>query len=351
MSPKLLQFGRQVVSDASRGGTIVIAEIGVNHNGSIDLAKELIQHAHAAGADYAKFQTFKSESLASGDAPLAVYQQASSSHGSQQDLLKEVELSEADFIELKQHASQVGIGFLTTGHDQGSVEFVLGMKLDFFKIPSGDITNLPLLERVSRAGQAVLLSTGMATYDEVEAAVKVLTSSGLSKHDVTVMQCTTEYPAPVEEANLRAMVSMGENLSVPIGYSDHTLGHVTTVAAVALGARVVEKHLTSDKTLPGPDHSASLEPDEFKAMVDAIRTVEVSLGDGVKDTQPSEAPNKNIVRKSIVAKAFIPQSERFREEDLGVMRPGFGLSPMMWHEVVGKVAARDFHPDEPIELL
>lgn len=339
------------MSDASRGGTIVIAEIGVNHNGSIELAKELIQHAHAAGADYAKFQTFKSESLASGDAPLAVYQQAASSHVSQQDLLKQFELSEADFVELKQHASQVGIGFLTTGHDQESAEFVLEMKLDFVKIPSGDITNLPFLERVARAGQPVLLSTGMATYDEVEAAVRVLTSAGLSKRDVTVMQCTTEYPAPVEEANLRAMVSMGENLSVPIGYSDHTLGHVSTVAAVALGARVVEKHLTSDKTLPGPDHSASLEPNEFKAMVDAIRTVEVSLGDGVKDTQPSEAPNKYIVRKSIVAKALIPQGERFREEDLGVMRPGFGLSPMMWHEVLGKVAARDFHPDEPIELL
>ena len=339
------------MKDTSRTSTIVIAEIGVNHNGSIDLAKVLIDHAHAAGADYAKFQTFKSESLASGDAPLAGYQQASSSHGSQQDLLKQFELSEADFFELKQHASQVGIGFLTTGHDQESAEFVLGMKLDFVKIPSGDITNLPFLERVARAGQPVLLSTGMATYDEVEAAVRVLTSAGLRKRDVTVMQCTTEYPAPVEEANLRAMVSMGDKLSVPIGYSDHTLGHVTTVAAVALGARVIEKHLTSDKTLPGPDHSASLEPNEFKAMVDAIRTVEVSLGDGVKETQPSEAPNKNIVRKSIVAKAFIPQGERFREEDLGVMRPGFGLSPMVWHEVVGKLAARDFYPDEPIELL
>jgi N,N'-diacetyllegionaminate synthase len=225
------------------------------------------------------------------------------------------------------------------------------MKLDFVKIPSGDITNLPFLERVARAGQAVLLSTGMADYDEVEAAVSVLTSAGLSKHDVTVMQCTTEYPAPVEEANLFAMVSMGEKLSVPIGYSDHTLGHITTVAAVALGARVIEKHLTSDKTLPGPDHGASLEPKEFTAMVDAIRTVEVSLGDGVKKTQLSEAQNKNIVRKSIVAKAFISQGGRFREEDLGVMRPGFGLSPMMWHEVMGKVAARDFHPDEPIELL
>lgn len=339
------------MKDTSRTSTIVIAEIGVNHSGSIDLAKVLIEHAHAAGADYAKFQTFKSESLASSDAPLAGYQQASSRHVSQQALLKQFELSEADFIGLQRHASQVGIGFLTTGHDQESAEFVLGMKLDFVKIPSGDITNLPFLERVARAGQPVLLSTGMATYDEVEAAVRVLTSAGLSKEDVTVMQCTTDYPAPVEDANLRAMVTMGEQLAVPIGYSDHTLGHVTTVAAVALGARVVEKHLTSDKTLPGPDHRASLEPNEFKAMVDSIRTVEVSLGNGVKDTQPSEALNRNVVRKSIVAKAFIPQGKRFREEDLGIMRPGFGLSPMMWHEVVGKVAAHDFYPDEPIELL
>jgi N,N'-diacetyllegionaminate synthase len=337
--------------DASRSGTIVIAEIGVNHNGSIDMAKELIQHAHAAGADYAKFQTFRSESLASANAPLAGYQKASSGHDSQQGLLKQFELSDAAFVELQQYASQVGIGFLTTGHDQESAEFVLGMKLDFVKIPSGDITNLPFLERVARAGQAVLLSTGMANYDEVEAAVRVLTSGGIGKNDVTVMQCTTEYPAPVEEANLLAMVAMGERLTVPIGYSDHTLGHVTAVAAVALGARVIEKHLTSDRTLPGPDHSASLEPDEFKAMVDAIRTVEVALGDGVKKTQPSEVQNKNIVRKSIAAKAMIKQGERFEEENLVAMRPGFGLSPMMWHEVVGKVAARDFHPDEPIELL
>jgi N,N'-diacetyllegionaminate synthase len=338
------------VSDKSRTGTIVIAEIGVNHNGSIDLAKELIQHAHAAGADYAKFQTFKSEGLASLAAPLASYQQASSSHDSQQDLLKQLELSYGDFLELEQFASKSGIGFLTTAHELQSAEFVLSMNLDYVKVASGDVTNLPFLERVARAGQPVLLSTGMASFDEVEAALVILTTDGLSRRDVTVLQCTTEYPAPASEANLLAMVAMGEKLGVPIGYSDHTLGHITTIAAVALGASVIEKHFTLDKKLPGPDHSASLEPHEFKAMVEAIRTVEASLGDGVKSTQPSEAQNKDIVRKSIVAKGFIHQGERFGQDNLAVMRPGFGLSPMLWHTVVGKAAPREFQPDEPIEL-
>ena len=338
------------MSDASRGGTIVIAEIGVNHNGSIDLAKELIQHAHAAGADYAKFQTFKSEGLASLAAPLASYQQVTSRHDSQQGLLKHLELSYPSFLELQQHASDVGIGFLTTAHELESAEFVLKMNLDFVKVASGDVTNLPFLERLARAGQRVLLSTGMADYEEVEAALTVFISGGLSRNDITVLQCTTEYPAPAREANLLAMVSMGDNLGVPIGYSDHTLGHTTAVAAVALGARVIEKHFTLNKGLPGPDHSASLEPDEFRAMVEAIRTVEASLGDGVKKTQPSEAQNKKIVRKSIVARGPIKRGERFGEENLAVMRPASGLSPMMWHEVVGKVAGRDFQPDEPIEL-
>jgi len=331
-------------------GTIVIAEIGVNHNGSMKLAKALIDHAGEAGANYAKFQTFKSESLASLDAPLASYQQASSRHGSQRKLLQDLELSQADFLELQEYSSKLGIGFLTTAHDQESAEFVLGMNLDFVKVPSGDVTNLPFLELVARAGQQVLLSTGMASFDEVQAALGALTRGALGPQDVTVMQCTTEYPAPVEDANLRAMVSMGERLNVPIGYSDHTLGHVTAVAAVALGARVIEKHLTLDVTLPGPDHSASLEPGEFRVMVESIRIVEESLGDGVKKTQISEMQNKNIVRKSIVARRFIPQGEQFHEESLSTMRPGAGLSPMLWHEVVGQVAHRDFQPDEPIEL-
>ena len=331
-------------------GTIVIAEIGVNHNGSMKLAKELINRAHEAGANYAKFQTFRSENLASRDAPLANYQQASSSQESQRTLLKKLELSQADFLELKACSSELGIGFLTTAHDQQSAEFVMGMNLDFVKVPSGDVTNLPFLELVARAGQPVLLSTGMASFDEVQAALGALTRGVLGPQDVTVMQCTTEYPAPANEANLLAMVAMGERLNVPIGYSDHTLGHVTSIAAVALGARVIEKHLTSDVNLPGPDHSASLEPGEFREMVEAIRVVEVSLGDSVKKLQPSEVENRKIVRKSIVAKKLISQGDQFDAESLAVMRPGFGLSPMLWHEVIGQVAHRDFQPDEPIEL-
>jgi N,N'-diacetyllegionaminate synthase len=339
-----------MVKDARRVGTIVIAEIGVNHNGSMKLAKELINRAHEAGANYAKFQTFRSEKLASHDAPLAKYQKASSDHGSQRKLLKELEFTNADFLELKEYASGVGIGFLTTAHDKESSAFVLEMKLDFVKVPSGDVTNLPFLERVAQAGQPVLLSTGMSSFDEVQAGLSVLTSAGLSPHDVTVMQCTTEYPAPAEEANLLAMVAMGDKLGVPIGYSDHTLGTITAVAAVALGASVIEKHLTSDVNLPGPDHSASLEPGEFREMVEAIRVVEVSLGDSVKKLQPSEVENRKIVRKSIVAKKLISQGDQFNAESLAVMRPGFGLSPMLWHEVIGQVAHRDFQPDEPIEL-
>jgi len=276
-----------MVMDKRVAGTVVIAEIGVNHNGSMDLAKELIREAHAAGADYAKFQTFRAESLASQDAPLANYQQATSSEGSQRQLLKRLELRDDDFLELKQYSSEVGIGFLTTAHDLESAEFVLGMDLDFVKIPSGDVTNLPFLERVARAGRPVLLSSGMADFEEVQAAISALTGAGLSPHDVIVLQCTTEYPAPANEANLLAMVTMREKLNIPVGYSDHTLGRTTAVAAVALGARVIEKHMTLDKTLQGPDHSASLEPEEFREMVEAIRTVEVALGDGVKKTQPS----------------------------------------------------------------
>jgi N,N'-diacetyllegionaminate synthase len=264
--------------------------------------------------------------------------------------LKQLELSNDNFLELQQYTAEVGIGFLTTGHDLDSAEFVLSMNLDFVKVPSGDVTNLPFLERVARARQPVLLSTGMANFGEVQAALAVLTSTGLSPRDVTVMQCTTEYPAPANEANLLAMVAMGEKLNVPIGYSDHTVGHISTVAAVAMGASVIEKHFTVDKMLPGPDHAASLEPNEFRAMVEAIRIVEVSMGDGVKKTQPSEVQNKNIVRKSIVAKRFVSLGEHFKEESLTVMRPGFGLSPMMWHEVIGQVAHRNFQPDEPIEL-
>ena len=339
------------IPDTHSPPTIVIAEIGVNHNGSMELAKELILHAKEAGADYAKFQTFRSESLASNEAPLASYQATNAVHANQRELLRSLELSNDDFLALERFCSDHAIGFLTTAHDLSSAAFVLEMDLDFVKIPSGDVTNRPFLDMVARSGQPVLLSTGMAEYHEVEAAVAVLVSSGLTLENITVLQCTTEYPAPIEHANLRAMVSMGEALGVKIGYSDHTLGYTATLAAVALGATVIEKHFTTDKMLPGPDHSASLEPEEFGDMVKAIREVAASLGDGVKKAQPSEVANRDIVRKSIVAKRFIRQGEIYDEVSLTVMRPGLGVSPMMWHRAVGKIAPRDFDRDEPIEFV
>jgi len=339
------------IPDTHSSSTIVIAEIGVNHNGSIDLAKELILRAKEAGADYAKFQTFRAESLASDEAPLALYQETNAAHGTQRQLLQSLELSNDDFLALEDFCSSQGIGFLTTAHDFSSAAFVLDMNLDFVKIPSGDVTNRPFLEMVARSRRPVLLSTGMAEFHEVEAAVAVLAGSGLALENITVLQCTTEYPAPIEHANLRAMVSMGEALGVKIGYSDHTTGFTAALVAVALGATVIEKHLTTDTTLQGPDHSASLEPEEFGEMVKAIREVAASLGDGVKKAQPSEVANRDIVRKSIVAKRFIRQGEIYDEAALAVMRPGLGISPMLWHQALGQIAPRDFDRDEPIEFV
>ena len=338
------------IPDTHSSPTTVIAEIGVNHNGSLELAKELILRAKGAGADYAKFQTFRAESLASNEAPLASYQATNAVHGTQRELLQSLELSDDNFLALERFCSDQAIGFLTTAHDLRSAAFVLEMNLDFVKIPSGDVTNRPFLEMVARSRQPVLLSTGMADYQEVQAAVALLVGSGLALEKITVLQCTTEYPAPMEHANLRAMVSMGEALGVKIGYSDHTLGYTATLAAVALGATVIEKHLTTDKMLPGPDHSASLEPGEFGEMVKAIREVAASLGDGVKKAQPSEVANRDIVRKSIVANRFIGQGEIYDEASLAVMRPGLGISPMRWHQAVGQIAPRDFARDEPIEF-
>jgi sialic acid synthase SpsE len=270
------------ISDVPNSPVTVIAEIGVNHNGSMELAKELILRAKESGADYAKFQTFQSESLASDRATLASYQAAQTTQANQRELLKSLELRNADFLDLEKFCSEHAIGFLTTAHDLRSAVFVLEMNLDFVKVPSGDVTNLPFLEVVGRSGKPVLLSTGMADYHEVEAAVAVLVANGLPLEKITVLQCTTEYPAPIEHANLRAMVSMGKALGVSIGYSDHTLGFTATIAAVALGARVIEKHLTVNRTLPGPDHRASLEPEEFGEMVREIRKTVSALGDGVK---------------------------------------------------------------------
>lgn len=330
--------------------TVVIAEIGVNHNGDFALAKQMISAARDAGADYAKFQTFSADDLVTTDAGVAVYQQPAAGSGTQQDLLRNFELTHDDFLELKAFCHLLGIGFLTTAHDFNSLDFVLGLDLDFIKIPSGDLTNRPLLERVAIEGTRIILSTGMGSFDEVAQAIDVLEQSGLNRQMVTVLQCTTNYPAPLEEANLRAMVSMGEQLAVRIGYSDHTDGNDTSIAAVALGARIIEKHLTLDRSLPGPDNAASANPSEFAAMVRSIRAVETALGTDVKAPGPTEAPNRDIVRKSLVALRPIANGDEFTSENLGVKRPGIGVSPMRWHEVVGSTAHRDFQVDELIDL-
>ena len=330
--------------------TVVIAEIGVNHNGDVALAKQMISAARDAGADYAKFQTFSADDLVTAHAGVAAYQQPAARGGTQQEMLRELELTHDHFRELKAFSESLGIGFLTTAHDFTSLDFVLRLDLDYIKIPSGDLTNRPLLERVAAEGTKIILSTGMGSFDEVAQALEVLEQSRLSREMVTVLQCTTNYPAPLEEANLRAMVSMGEQLAVGIGYSDHTDGNDTSVAAVALGAHIIEKHLTLDKSMPGPDHAASANPSEFAAMVRSIRAVETALGSEVKALSETEAPNRDIVRKSLVALTSIGAGDEFTSENIGVKRPGTGISPMRWHEVVGTKAHRDFQVDELIDL-
>jgi N,N'-diacetyllegionaminate synthase len=330
--------------------TVVIAEIGVNHNGDVALAKHMISAARDAGADYAKFQTFSAEALVTSDAGVAAYQQPAARGGTQQEMLRCLELTHADFREIKAFSESLGIGFLTTAHDFMSLDFVLTLNLDYLKIPSGDLTNRPLLERVAGEGTKIILSTGMGSFDEVAQAVDVLEQSGLNRELVTVLQCTTNYPAPLEEANLRAMVSMGEQLAVGIGYSDHTDGSDASVAAVALGARIIEKHLTLDRSMPGPDHAASADPAGFAAMVCSIRAVETALGSAVKAPGETEAPNRDIVRKSLVALRPIGAGDEFTSQNIGVKRPGTGISPMRWHDVVGATAHRDFQADELIDL-
>lgn len=330
--------------------TVVIAEVGVNHNGDVALAKQIISAARDAGADFAKFQTFGADDLVTADAGVAAYQQPAARGRTQQDMLRSLELTHDDFHELKAFCQSLGIGFLTTAHDFRSLDFVLSLNLDYIKIPSGDLTNRPMLERVAGKGIRTILSTGMGSFDEVAQAVEVLEQSGLNREMVTVLQCTTNYPAPLEEANLRAMVSMGEQLAVGIGYSDHTDGNDTSVAAVALGARIVEKHLTLDRSLPGPDHAASANPSEFAAMVRSIRAVEIALGTDVKAPGLTEVPNRDIVRKSLVALMPIGAGDEFTSENIGVKRPGTGISPMRWHDIVGGTAHRDFQVDELIEL-
>ena len=332
--------------------TLIIAEAGVNHNGDIVKAKALIDKGAEAGVDFVKFQTFKAGNLVTKQAKRAAYQDKNTQdNDSQYEMLKKLELSQAVHQELIDYCAQKGVQFLSTGFDFESLEFLAGLGITIAKIPSGEITNLPYLRKVATLFPEVILSTGMANISEIKDAIKVLTDNGVSKDKITVLHCNTEYPTPMEDVNLKAMLHIQRELGVPVGYSDHTLGIEVPIAAVALGATVIEKHFTLDKTLPGPDHKASLEPEELKAMVSAIRNIEKAVGgSGIKEVSASEAKNKPIVRKSIVAAKKIVKGESFTVENLTVKRPGIGISPMQWDEVIGKTAKKDFEEDDLIEL-
>jgi N,N'-diacetyllegionaminate synthase len=333
------------------GRTLIIAEAGVNHNGELALAKRLIDVAAEAGADLVKFQTFSADRQVIRTAEKADYQnQTTDISESQHEMLRRLELSAEMHKELIAHCAARDIGFFSTGFDIESIDLLAGLGQDHFKIPSGEITNLPYLRHIGQLGKAIIISTGMATLGEIETAIDVLERAGTPRTSITVLHCTTEYPTPMSEVNLRAMQSIHKVFGVAVGYSDHTRGIEVAIAAVALGATVIEKHFTLDRNLPGPDHKASLEPDQLKAMVAAIRNIEVALGDGIKRPTPSEIKNRPIVRKSLVTRQAIKAGEVFSTQNIMAKRPGTGISPMLWDEVIGRPAPRDFLADELIEL-
>lgn len=329
--------------------TLIIAEAGVNHNGDIFVAKDMIDAAAACGADVVKFQTAKIDSLVTKRAKKAEYQKRTTNKDETQfQMLKKLILPFEQFIELSDHCAKKNIAFSSTAFDLESVAFLHSLVMPFWKIPSGEITNLPLLIKIAEYAQPIVLSTGMATIKEINAALQVLRSHGAK--DMTLLHCTTEYPTPFADVNLKAMNTLEREFHVPVGYSDHTNGIEVPIAAAALGATIIEKHFTLDRNMEGPDHKASLEPKELKAMVDAIRNIEIALGNGIKKPAESEIKNMAIARKSIVAKKNIVKGETLTEENLAVKRPGEGVSPMHWYEVIGTVAKRDFEEDELIEL-
>lgn len=330
--------------------TFIIAEAGVNHNGSLEMAFQLIDVAVAAGADAVKFQTFKAEKVIAVNAPKASYQkETTGSDKSQLEMVKKLELDEAAHTMLHQHCQHKGIQFLSTPFDLESIDLLERLGLEIFKIPSGEITNLPYLRKLGALKKRLILSTGMANLGEIEAALDVLTESGTPLGNITVLHCNTEYPTPFEDVNLRAMLTIQNAFpGIAVGYSDHTIGIDVPIAAVALGAAVLEKHFTLDRNLPGPDHKASLEPDELKAMVQAIRNIEKALGTGIKKPSPSELKNKPIARKSIVAAFPIKKGETFTDMNITVKRPGIGITPMCWDEILGQVAQKDYEKDEMI---
>lgn len=331
--------------------TLIIAEAGVNHNGDLDLAKKLIDVASNAGADFVKFQSFSANRQVTKEAKKAEYQlQVSDVNESQYEMLKRLELTPLMHSELLDHCKIRNIGFLSTGFDIESIDLLISFGIDFLKIPSGEITNFPYLRHIGSLGKKVILSTGMSTLGDIESAIDVLVKAGSPYENITLLHCTTEYPAPMAEVNLRAMKSIHSAFGVPVGYSDHTQGIEVAIAAVAMGAAVIEKHFTLDHNLPGPDHQASLEPNQLMVMINAIRNIEMALGDGIKRLTPSEVKNKSLARKSIVASSLIRAGEIFTEENITTKRPGVGISPMLWNQVLGKMAKRDFMIDELIEL-
>ena len=334
--------------------TLIIAEAGVNHNGSIGIARQLVDKAVEAGVDIIKFQTFKSEKLVSKSARQAEYQKkniGTKSDDSQLSMLKKLELSEQDHVELMAYCKQKGIKFFSTAFDMDSIDYLHSLNMGLWKIPSGEITNYPYIKKIAQYGEPVILSTGMCEMDDISAAVSVLLKYGVKREQITILHCNTEYPTPFEDVNLKAMDALRKEFGVEVGYSDHTKGIEVPIAAVALGASVIEKHFTLDRNMEGPDHKASLEPDELKDMVSAIRNIEKAVGDdGTKHVSESERKNITIARKSIVAACDIKKGEVFTEENLTVKRPGNGISPMRWEEVIGTKAIRNFSEDDLIEL-
>jgi N,N'-diacetyllegionaminate synthase len=334
-----------------RHHTLIIAEVGVNHNGDIRLAKQLVDCAVRVGADVVKFQTFTAQRLVTQDAPKADYQKKTTEHaGSQFDMLRKLELTPQMHRALLEYCEKQGIEFFSTGFDIESLEYLNKLGVVRFKVPSGEITNLPFLRRVASFGVPIILSTGMSTLGEIESAITVFEEKGADRSKITILHCNTEYPTPIGDVNLKAMCTIRDAFGTAVGYSDHTEGIEIPIAAVALGATVIEKHLTLNRNLPGPDHKASLEPGEFAAMVRAIRNIERAMGDGIKRPSASEAKNRVIVRKSLVAAKLIRAGEVFTMENVTEKRPGTGISPMRWDEVMGRIAPRNFSVDELIEL-
>ena len=330
---------------------LIIAEAGVNHNGSLDMAHKLIDAAVDAGVNIVKFQTFITDSIVSKWTEKAAYQKVTTdADESQFEMIKKLELSRDAHIELIDHCEKKGIEFLSSPCDLDSIDLLHELKLKRFKIPSGEITNLPYLRHIGSFSKPIILSTGMSTLSEIEWALNILGKAGTSREQITVLHCNTEYPTPMKDVNLKAMLTIRDELDVKVGYSDHTLGIEISTAAVALGATIIEKHFTLDRNLPGPDHRASLEPEELNAMVQAIHNIEKALGDGVKQPSPSESSNLAVIRKSIVAAEKIKKGDFFSKENLIIKRPGTGISPVKWDELIGTRSKRDFNLDELIEI-